>query len=429
MYIFKIILHEFNERIHVNINDLCKYNIKEDLIDDSILQFPSEINIDHEYHLQMYGFKLCKGEIINYVLHRNVWRSLIQMNKPWAMIIENNVHINTSFGKIINTIDTIPKGWDIFFPYNASEYYELNMKNQGMSLLNPNLRENRHIDPFLLGFHWSNSCYFISRKGAEKLLQINTINDRLDDSILRLSYDEKLNTYTENVEWFDFNNIVRWEYPERKQNIWDLILENSPWTDTRRARVNELLHVISNLAHELSIDLVLQGGTHLGYIRHGGIMPWDDDVDIGIEEKMVDLFFNALTDYGKGYCFGKFIEPGTNTLFYKVWHEDGESINDHEYTFPFIDIWIYNICNNDLIFKNGIICKESAKRNLMPVIFENSEFKIPFNSIDVLDTRYIDWKTKIRVYSHSHRLEKSAFHPLTLSIKVTKEGRLLSWES
>lgn len=242
---------------------------------------------------------------------------------------------------------------------------------------------------------------------------------------MALSSVGEFNTYTEIIPWFDFINIHRWEYPERKQIIWDTILEKSSWTDLSKTRVRDLLHVISNIALGLNIDLVLQGGTHLGYMRHGGIMPWDDDVDIGIDEKKVTLFFGALLDYGKGYCFGSFTEPGTNCLYHKVWHNDGESIEGHNYTFPFVDIWVYNIFKNDLIFKNGIICKDSAKRNFIPVSFENSEFKIPYNSIDVLDTRYSDWKTKIRIYSYSHRLEKPVFQPLTLSIKVTKDGRMV----
>ncbi|HBL77528.1 MAG: hypothetical protein A2W90_10245 [Bacteroidetes bacterium GWF2_42_66] len=425
MHIYKIQLHDFQKKCVVKINDLDQYNVEEEYIGDQMHQSFSEINIEQHFHVKKYNFELSNSEIFNYITHRNIWTNFLKKDKPWCMIIESNVNITASFEDIIYTISTMPNDWDIFFPYDANDFYERSQMNKGMTLLNPNIREMRDAEPYLLRFQWSNSCYFISRNGAKKLLQIQTIYDRLDDTILALSFSEKLNTYTEVVDWFDFSNIIRWEYPERKQLIWDAILKNSPWTELRKTKVQALLQVISKIALKLNIDLVLQGGTHLGYIRHGGIMPWDDDVDLGIEEKHIDLFFNVLKEYGNGYYSCNFIEPGTNCPYYKVWHEDGESINGYNYTFPFIDIWVYNVIDKDLVFKNGIICKNSAEKDFISVSFENSILKIPYNSIDLLDTRYTDWKTKIRVYSYSHLLERSAFPPLTVSINVTKEGKLI----
>ena len=46
-----------------------------------------------------------------------------------------------------------------------------------------------------------------------------------------------------------------------------------------------ILHVtreVVRVMDELNIPYYMQGGTMLGAIRHGGFIPWDDDVDLGI---------------------------------------------------------------------------------------------------------------------------------------------------
>ncbi len=426
MYIFRVKLQEFQKKCDFQISNLNKYHVKEEYSIDSVsLESISEVKIEQQSYINRYQFKLSNSEILNFILHRTLWKSFLKKNVPWCMIVESNINGNVDFEDIINTINIVPEDWDIFFPYDARTFHNIHKIKKGMSLLNPNIRENKSIEPYLLGFKWGNFCYFISKQGAKKLLKMNVINDRLDDSLLALSITGDINIYVETVDWFDFSNIVQWEYQERRKLIWNAILQNSPWTTLRKERVRSLLKVINEIAVKLNVDIVLQGGTHLGYIRHGEIMSWDDDVDLGIEEKHTKLFFETLKDYGKGLRFGCFIEPLTNCPYYKIWHEDGEVIDKYDYTFPFVDLWVYNIKNYDLVFKNGIICKNSAQKDLITVSFENANFKIPFNSIDVLDTRYTDWKTKIRVYSYSHRLEKRAFPPLIFPIEVNDKGRLV----
>src|SRR5690606_26610308 len=131
------------------------------------------------------------------------------------------------------------------------------------------------------------SFYFINKKGAKKLLSINKIRQRLDDEILSLMFEDKLNCYTEIVRWFNRNQLNDFDFLERKKLIWREIKNNTSWTDLNRSKVQELLKIISNVARDEGIDIVLQGGTHLGYIRHKEIMAWDDDIDIGIKEDSV----------------------------------------------------------------------------------------------------------------------------------------------
>lgn len=51
--------------------------------------------------------------------------------------------------------------------------------------------------------------------------------------------------------------------------------------DTQKYILQVLREVLKAL-DELNIPYYMQGGTMLGAIRHGGFIPWDDDVDLGI---------------------------------------------------------------------------------------------------------------------------------------------------
>ena len=61
-------------------------------------------------------------------------------------------------------------------------------------------------------------------------------------------------------------------------------------------RLLDMLLYLDKVCKENGIDYRIDGGTVLGAVRHGGFIPWDDDVDVVIENRK---------DYKKLCCFLK----------------------------------------------------------------------------------------------------------------------------
>ena len=51
-----------------------------------------------------------------------------------------------------------------------------------------------------------------------------------------------------------------------------------------------IMNFIDKLCRELDIEYYIMGGTALGAVRHGGFIPWDDDLDIFMTPKNYDRF-------------------------------------------------------------------------------------------------------------------------------------------
>lgn len=83
----------------------------------------------------------------------------------------------------------------------------------------------------------------------------------------------------------------------------------------------KLMEIFDKLCSENKLQYWIDFGNLLGAVRHGGFIPWDDDVDLGMMrddyEKFIELFKNGVPDYpdlflefnnnGKNKCFAKFL--------------------------------------------------------------------------------------------------------------------------
>lgn len=96
-----------------------------------------------------------------------------------------------------------------------------------------------------------------------------------------------------------FNNNNKFREIESHYRMLDLIFSSCEIKATGVMRQIqllslELLKLFDNICTKHDLDYWLDYGTLLGAVRHGGFVPWDDDIDIGMPredyEKFVEIF-------------------------------------------------------------------------------------------------------------------------------------------
>lgn len=96
-----------------------------------------------------------------------------------------------------------------------------------------------------------------------------------------------------------FNNNNKFREIESHYRMLDLIFSSCDIKATGTMRQIqllslELLRLFDNICQKYELKYWLDYGTLLGAIRHGGFIPWDDDIDIGMlredYNKLVDVF-------------------------------------------------------------------------------------------------------------------------------------------
>lgn len=94
---------------------------------------------------------------------------------------------------------------------------------------------------------------------------------------------------------------------------------NPDGSTLRRAqlRLMEMARYLRWAAQQAGVPCRLDGGNVLGALRHGGFIPWDDDMDFVVEQR----HFHRLCQWLKEHPHPQFVlqDHSTDAQFYKEW--------------------------------------------------------------------------------------------------------------
>lgn len=119
----------------------------------------------------------------------------------------------------------------------------------------------------------------------------------------------------------------------------------------------ELLKETINILNKYNINYFIISGTLLGHVRHNDFIPWDDDIDIIVEDKILDLLqdihdthknkINILTrgNYIVKFCFKNKVKE----LEHPMW-KDFLLDKTEKYNWPFIDLFTFKYQDDKIIF-------------------------------------------------------------------------------
>lgn len=122
----------------------------------------------------------------------------------------------------------------------------------------------------------------------------------------------------------------------------------------------EVLLAIDAVCKEHGITYFLDSGTALGARRHGGFIPWDDDIDIGMPRKDYDRFLEvAPAALGDDFTVAN---PASDDrlagLFAKVWRNGTKFFTDETIDAGidqgvFVDVFPYDRVASDAVARNA----------------------------------------------------------------------------
>ena len=173
-------------------------------------------------------------------------------------------------------------------------------------------------------------------------------------------------------------NIKKCEYDH-------IILNNKELSD-----LEDLLLEFKRYSDENNIPYFLIGGTLIGTVRHGGLMPLDDDIDVGILAKDSNLFQTYKNEH---YYTEAMYDPfNFGFKLYKKVYKSSKKM--------FIDILVFEEKNGMLRIINDLWPNEAIEVNkLFPLVnakYNDIDVTIPNKYIEYLNKVFPKWDTVIK---------------------------------
>lgn len=371
------------------------------------------LEVDQDFK-NLYGIEISPFEVRWFNTHFSIWKDFLDYSsEEFCLITTLDVVWSSTVDIMENILRECDPLFHVFFPYD---------------LINGNRDMSPSIALSRFGFFWGSDAYFISRKTVnELLLQCQKIYYPLDEQLLDLGIKKNIRFICSDTNWLDYDFSISQSYLSRRASILDFLSNYSAWTGDEMVEVQKILHYISNIAAELKVKMFLHAGTLLGSIRHGGIMPWDDDVDLMVMDVDVKSLIEKIRNDGI-YDVMEWVWKKTGQVYYKVWKSGGFKVEGYAYTFPFVDIWWAQEVGDEIHTNDGYSFKKESYFPLIEIQFEDCKFYHPHISHDVLNKMYLGWENTIKIFSWSHKYKNHSIKQVTIPIRTNNKGHIIEFK-
>ncbi|SDK92649.1 LicD family protein [Pedobacter sp. ok626] len=373
-------------------------------VDDSVQPIIKPQGIEHAEFCR--GYPLSQFELSVYNRHYHAWKDLADSGDEYGIVLENVNTILYTMSEIRALVSAFDSSWQIYFPFDGFK------------------KKTMLSDSYVLGFRWGTDAYFVNRSCLPLLLSHTKIAAPVDEQLLLFNKKNLINIDYEEIDVFEYGDSIAYEKDCNKSKL-DQILGTNVWSKEDLSIVQQMLNDLSGLFNENGIDFFISDGTLLGYVRHRQIMAWDDDIDLSIERSEVPKLLKAVNS-SKKYNILKRYWGKYKYEYYKIWNNKSDQIRDLPYGFPFVDVWIYDNKENDIVYNHGLEVPLNYIFPTRKALFEGALVTIPKEPLHYLDIKYPEWREQIRVYSWSHKKEKSGLFPLSAKISVDVDGLICS---
>lgn len=167
-----------------------------------------------------------------------------------------------------------------------------------------------------------------------------------------------------------------------------------------------LLDNVADVFAEHNIPFALDGGTALGVVREGRLLPWDTDVDIAVDFSHLPKLKKATVKlFLKGYRIryrqvsadiGPFRKGEVRLI--KIWRRKFGFLKGEALVDVFLrktqDGQAYWLLGSDHLTLNAM--PETFHREVTSVSFNDRMFSVPAATDEFLTYRYGDWKTPVK---------------------------------
>ena len=193
---------------------------------------------------------------------------------------------------------------------------------------------------------------------------------------------------------------------------------------SHRAMLYKLVYEVTKLLDKHDIPYFMDGGTLLGAIRHTDLIPWDDDIDLGVLDKD---FYRKLP---KLKCefekFGFFVDNKDSHLM-KVYIKDRWLVDEFKTVgTPTLDIFCYTVKKGKIrLHKQSHYIRWKAATYDYNDMFPLKEYKFgPIklkganNPFPYLDGLYKDWQDAAVIEMRSMNPDGTSNKGIMIKVKI-----------